>query len=82
VRVGAFPLGFGASEEKGHGDACGMGCADVGVSVTDEERAGDVEVQIAGGAEDHAGAGLAVFVLAAVVTDAMLRMVRTTVDTT
>jgi hypothetical protein len=73
-------VGFRAAQKEGVGEAGGVGRRDVRTAVADEDRAGEVEREIAGGAEQHAGAGLAVGVFALVVADAVFGVVGAEVD--
>ena len=79
VRAGAG-FGFGARDEEGLAKAGGIGGGDVGAAVANQDGLREVKREIAGGAEEHAGRGFAVFVLVLVLADAVLGMVGAVVD--
>lgn len=72
--------GFGAGEEEGLAKVGSVGGGYVGAAVADHNGAREVEGVVAGGAEQHAGGGLAVFVVALEFADAVLGVVRAVVD--
>jgi ABC-type uncharacterized transport system permease subunit len=53
---------------------------DVAEAVADHPGLGQVEIHFAGGAEEHAGVGFAVFVLAVVGRDGAFGVIRTEID--
>ena len=73
-------MGLGSGEQEGLAQACSVGGGDVGAAVANQDGLGEIEVEVSGGAEEHAGAGLAVFVLAFVEADAVLGVVGAVVD--
>jgi hypothetical protein len=70
---------FGAAEKEGLTEAGGVGGGYVRAAVTDEKRLRQVQIEVTGGAENHAGRWFAVFVLALVFTDG-LRVIRAVVS--
>ena len=67
-------------DEEGLAEAGGVGGGDVGAAIADEDGPGEVNAVVAGGAEEHAGGGFAVFMLAAELALAVLRMVGAVID--
>ncbi len=72
--------GFGAEEKEGLAEVGGVGCGYVGAAVAYEEGLGEVEGEVGGGAEEHAGGGFAVFAFALVLADAVDGVVGAEVD--
>jgi hypothetical protein len=79
VGVGAG-VGFGSGQEEALVKAGGVGGSYVGAAVSDEDGGGEVEVEVKGRTEEHAGVGFAVGVVAFVVADAVLGVVGAVVD--
>ncbi len=63
LEVAGAGSGLGAAEEKRLSQACGVGRGDVGAAIADQERLRQIQIEVAGGAEDHPRGGLAIFVL-------------------
>ena len=73
-------VGFGSGDQERVAKAGGVGGGYVGAAVAYEDGAREVEGEVAGGAEQHAGGGFAVGVLAAEFAYAVLGVVRAVVD--
>jgi hypothetical protein len=71
---------FGAGDEEGLAEIGGVGGGYVGAAVAYEEGLGEVEGEVGGGAEEHAGGGFAVFAFALIFADAVDGVVRAEVD--
>jgi hypothetical protein len=72
--------GFGAGQQEGLAKVGGVGGSDVRAAVADQDGLGQVEVEVLGGAEEHAGARFAVGVLALVDADAVVGVEGAVVD--